>query len=174
MKRALLLNADWTPLHFVTDVKAIYLVLKERAEVIALADGQPSLWSESFTTPNITIALPATLRLFNRVNKKWKPPRFRKKVLFNRDNWQCQYCGVELTWESVSIDHVLPSSRGGQTSWHNCVASCKPCNRKKGDSTPEEASMHLHVKPALPKAMHFWDAMRSNSWHPDWNHFIVK
>ena len=111
MKRALLLNSDWTPLHFVTDVKAIYLVLKERAEVIALEDGRPSLWSESFTTPTFSIELPATLRLFNRVNKRWSPPRFRKKVLFNRDNWECEYCGDQLTWESVSIDHVLPSSR---------------------------------------------------------------
>lgn len=174
MKRALLLNSDWTPLHFVTDVKAIYLVLKERAEVIALEDGRPSLWSESFTTPTFSIELPATLRLFNRVNKRWSPPRFRKKVLFNRDNWECQYCGDRLTWESVSIDHVLPSSRGGQTSWQNCVAACKPCNRKKGDMLPQEADMRLRTKPILPSAMHFWDAMRSTTWHPDWNHFLSK
>ncbi len=172
MKRALLLNADWSPLHFVSDIKAIYLVMKDRAEVIHGMDGAASIWPEAFSSPSIDIQIPATLKLHRRVNKRWKPPRFRKKVLFNRDNWMCQYCGIALTYTSVSIDHVLPSSRGGVTSWKNCVTACKPCNKKKSNRTPEEAQMYLLKTPTDPTAFHFWDAMRSTAWHHHWDAFI--
>lgn len=174
MKRALLLNADWAPLHFVSDIKALYLVMKGRAEVINGMDGKLSIWEESFTSPTIKIPIPATLKLHKRVNKRWKPPRFRKKVLFNRDNWQCQYCGTPLTHTSVSIDHVLPSSRGGGTTWKNCVTACKPCNKKKANKTPDEAQMYLMKTPDQPTAFHFWDAMRSTAWHSHWDCFIKR
>jgi len=178
MKRALLLNADWSPLHFITDVKAINLLLKGRAEVIEFqhdnsSSPSPSLWDDSFTYVNGSIQVPATLRLLRRVNRRWKAPRFRKKVLFNRDNWSCQYCSAQLTWESITIDHVLPSSRGGSTSWNNCVVACKPCNKHKANKTPEEAGMRLLKQPATPSSLHFWDALRSDAWHDDWHAFIA-
>lgn len=181
MTRALLLNADYSPLHFISDEKAIVLVYKGRAEVIcASEDGQMSLWPDmSFTSAGPVMGqvpikhdVPATLRLLNQVHKRWKAPRFRKKVLFNRDEWKCQYCSTKLHWDAVTIDHVMPSSRGGATSWLNCVTACKPCNKRKANMTPEEANMHL-IKPAkLPNSLHFWDAMRSNASHPDWDVFI--
>lgn len=172
MKRALLLNADYTPLHFISDMDAITLFYKGRAEVIIGASGVPSEWDEAFNSPSTTIKIPATMRLLKRINKKWKQPRFRKKVLFNRDGWMCQYCKTKLKWDSVTIDHVWPSSRGGQTNWTNCVASCKPCNRRKADRTPEEAGMKLQQKPVTPTSLHFWDAMKSDVWHEDWQMFL--
>lgn len=171
MKRALLLNADWAPLHFISDWRAIRLVLKGRAEIISVSDGQ-SVWEETFNTVSQRIPIPATLRLLERVNKKWKAPRFRKKVLFNRDNWSCQFCGVKLRWDNVTIDHVMPRSRGGQTTWLNCVTACRPCNRRKDDRTPDEANMKLAKQPALPSTLHFWDASKSSVWHPDWNQLL--
>lgn len=179
MKRALLLNTDYSPLHFVSDIDAIILFYKGRAEVVRSMDGNLSEWDDTFNSPSTTIRVPATMRLLElphrkRVNKKWKHPRFRKKVLFNRDNWSCQFCGCKLNWETVTIDHVMPSSRGGQTSWLNCVAACKPCNKRKADKTPDEAGMPLLTKPAYPSALHFWDAMRSNAWHRDWDLYLPK
>lgn len=179
MKRALLLNSTWEPLHFVSDVKAIVLLLKGRAELVTSMEGHPSNWDESFYAagpvpggPLREIKIPATLRLLKRVHKKWKPPRFRKKVLFNRDNWSCQYCSDPLVWDTITIEHIMPRSRGGQTTWKNCVSACRPCNKRKADRTPDEAGMKLLKQPTEPSALHFWDALRSNAWHDDWSQFI--
>jgi 5-methylcytosine-specific restriction endonuclease McrA len=180
--RALLLNADWTPLHFISDCRAVLLLLKERAEVVNdFQTGEAAYWNEVFTSPGPSpdaplkkIQVPATLRLKKFVHKKWKPPRFRKKVLFNRDEWKCQYCGVKLHWHNIEIEHIVPSSRGGKTTWLNCVAACKACNKKKANRTPEEAGMTLLKKPMNPTPLHFWDALNSNSWHDSWNAFIPR
>ena len=175
MKRALLLNSDYSPLHFVSDEEAIILFYKGRAEVIASpVTGKPSEWDEVWSSPSTSIAVPATLRVLKRVNKRWKPPRFRKKVLFNRDGWKCQYCGCKLGWTTITIDHVMPQARGGPTSWLNCVSACRPCNRRKDCKTPDEANMKLLKKPANPTPLHFWDALRSDSWHEDWDVFIPR
>ena len=173
MKRALLLNSDFSPLHFISDCDAITLFYKGRAEVISGANGDPSEWDETWSSPSTSIKVPATMRLIKRVNKRWRQPRFRKKVLFNRDKWQCQFCSEKLTWETVTIDHVHPSSRGGQTTWLNCVTACKPCNRRKANRTPEEAGMRLITPPTTPTSLHFWDAMKSSVWHPDWDSFLM-
>lgn len=180
MPRALLLNADYTPLHFVSDIDAITLFYKGTAEVVHGLDGEPAVWKGPdgeplvFRSPSTAIAVPATMRLLHRVHKKWKPPRFRKRVLFNRDGWKCQYCGVRLHANSVELEHVLPSSRGGRTSWLNCVASCHACNKRKANRTPEEAGMPLLRRPATPTALHFWDAMKSDHWHDSWESYIPK
>lgn len=175
MRRALLLNADWTPLHFISDWRAVRLLMNDRAEVVNnFETGVPSLWEEAFTSATQSIQVPATLRLRKYVHKKWKAPRFRKKVLFNRDGWKCQYCGVKLQWHNITIDHVMPSSRGGGTTWLNCVTACRPCNRRKDDQTPEEAGMKLLKRPANPSALHFWDALKSDCWHGDWDTFIPR
>lgn len=174
MKRALLLNSDWSPLHFISDWRAVRLLMNGRAEIVTdFETGLPSVWTDAaFTSPSQKIQVPATLRLHRFVHKKWKAPRFRKKVLFNRDGWKCQYCGVKLNWGNITIDHVLPSSRGGTTSWLNCVTACKGCNKRKDDRTPEEAGMKLAKKPANPSSLHFWDAMKTDCWHANWDVYV--
>ena len=180
MARALLLNADWTPLHFISDWRAVRLLMpdvsgKIRAEIVHdFQTGEPALWDEAFTSASQSIQVPATLRLRKYVNKRWKAPRFRKKVLFNRDGWKCQYCNVKLGWHNIEIEHVLPSSRGGPTSWLNCVSACKPCNKRKANKTPEEAGMPLLRKPSTPTALHFWDALKNDAWHPSWDTYIPR
>lgn len=172
MKRALLLNADYTPLHFISDTRAIKMIYKGRAENVEI-NGRPSVWSDyALKTPSKTYQAPATIRLLNRITKSWKPPRFRKKVLFNRDGWKCQYCKVELHWNDITIDHVQPKSRGGGTSWKNCVSSCRSCNRKKSNKTLAEVGMSLIKQPAEPTPLHYWDMTRNSSWHEDWEFLI--
>ena len=172
MSRALLLNADWSPLRFVSDRRAVMLFMNGRAEVVHdFLSGSSCVWDETFASPCTLIKVPATLRLKRFVNYRWKPPRFRS-VLFNRDGWRCQYCGDKLSDRSIEVEHILPASRGGQTSWSNCVATCKPCNKKKANRTPEEAGMQLLRKPMIPTSLHFWDALKSDDWHETWNAFV--
>ena len=172
MKKVLLLNSDWSPLNFVSGTRALSLLMRGRAEVISSGDG-PSLWEESLSTPNRSYQLPATVRLFERVNRRYTAPRFKKRVLFNRDNWQCQYCGVKLDWSSITIDHVVPRCRGGSTSWKNCVASCLRCNMKKGSRMLPDTGMQLHKSPSEPKITHYWEFSQRTNWHTDWDLFFT-
>lgn len=173
MSKVLLLNADYTPLHFINETRAIVMLYKCIAEVISF-DGVPSNWPEVYKTSSIEFKVPATLRLLHRVNKRWQPVRFRKKVLFNRDGWRCQYCHVELNGNSIEVDHVIPKSRGGITSWKNCVSSCRACNKRKANKTPSEADMTLLKQPGLPSQLHFWSAARDTTWHADWGNFLSR
>jgi len=173
VKRALLLNADYTPMHFVDEEEAIYLLYLNKAEMITMLNGTPSSWPEGHGLVNGgTFPAGATLRLMERVTKKWKSPRFRKRVLFNRDDWKCQYCGTPVTTSTATIEHVFPQSRGGMTTWQNCVTACSPCNRRKKNRTPEEAGMCLLSQPKAPSPLHFWDLRRTSTWHSDWDTFL--
>ena len=73
-----------------------------------------------------------------------------REILYARDRYLCAYCGEEHKANKLNIDHVQPQSRGGKNIWTNCVTSCKPCNHKKGDKTPEEAKMPLLYVPYAP------------------------
>ena len=171
--KSLLLNADYSPIQFITNIRAFLLVHKGRAEVIDMG-GKLSVWDGSVRTSSSEFHFPATIRLVNRINNRWKAPRFRKSALYIRDRWECQYCGIDLNKTLATIDHVLPRSRGGETSWKNCVASCKYCNRKKANKTPAEAGMPLLRLPITPKPYHIWEGTKNIKWHDDWSSFIKK
>lgn len=174
MKKALLLNCNGEPLHFIDGIRAIKLILKGRVEVASGMTGEPSFWDDVVASPTCGFKLPAVIRLKYYVNKRSykRPPRFQKRVLFNRDSWKCQYCGIDLHYPLITIDHIHPLSRGGQTNWKNCVVACKKCNSSKGDKTLEEAGMKLLKQPSEPTALHYWDTMKSSSWHQDWTLFV--
>jgi len=87
-------------------------------------------------------------------SKMQEPARFSKDVLFARDGGRCQYCDRELARGISTIDHIMPRSRGGDTSWENCVTCCPTCNVKKGNRTPTEAGMCLLSLPAKPRPQH--------------------
>lgn len=171
MPRVLLLNADWSPLRFVTEVRALCLLLKGRAEVITVSNS-PSVWDQAYSTVTTSFQVPATIRLNSRVSVKSGPPRFRKKVLFNRDDWSCQYCSKKLGRGSVTIDHIVPKCKGGKTTWKNCVVCCKMCNKNKGPQSPQEAGMQLIKTPSEPRIADFWNLMDRNDWHRDWSFFV--
>jgi 5-methylcytosine-specific restriction endonuclease McrA len=171
VKRTLLLNGDWQALNFVSDRRAISLLMCGRAEVVYV-DDQSSIWEgETMSSPSTTFDIPATIRLVERIDRRWVAPRFRKRVMFTRDNWSCQYCNVRLEPSSTTIDHILPRSRGGATSWKNCVTSCQYCNRIKGNQTPGEAGMSLLCQPTVPSPWHFCDGSQT-TWHRHWHHFL--
>lgn len=174
MKRSLLLNSNGEPLQFVDCVRAIKLILKGRVEVAFGVTGLPSYWDDYVCSPNSNFRLPAVIRLKHYVHKKIekKPPRFQKRLLFSRDLWRCQYCGIELAHQNLTVDHVYPSSLGGKTTWRNCVTACKKCNSEKGNKTLEEANMRLSKQPKEPGPIDYWNLCKTTSWHQDWSLFV--
>lgn len=96
---------------------------------------------------------PSVIRLNNFIHVPYKKIILTRKNILKRDGHRCAYCGrgdVTLT-----LDHIIPRSRGGTDSWENLVAACTNCNNKKGDRTPEEANLQLRVKPYTPNHIMF-------------------
>ena len=120
------------------------LLLKEKAEL--LERGSWTLHSESST-----IARPVVIRLVTYVHVPRDAHRRKitRRAVFARDGWTCQYCGSR---SNLTVDHVVPRSKGGTSSWENIVASCAPCNRRKGDRLPRQAGMHPRHAPRTPRA----------------------
>lgn len=138
MNSVLVLNAGYEPLHRVSVKHAIKMIVREVAVIEEASE------EETFGI----FPVPTVLRLVRYVKLSWRSgkPRFSKHKLFERDRHQCAYCGKAAS----TVDHVVPRSRGGLTSWENTVASCLKCNHKKANRTPDEAGMKLHVKPFIP------------------------
>lgn len=141
--RVLVLNASYEPLNVCTVRRALVLILKEKAEVLERGDGV--LRSET-----MRIDRPEVIRLitFVRVPRDIHRRRITRKAVLARDSWTCQYCGSNKP--SLTVDHVIPRSRGGESVWENIVASCAPCNRKKGNRLPQEVRMHPRSRPRPP------------------------
>jgi 5-methylcytosine-specific restriction endonuclease McrA len=140
--RVLVLNSSYEPLNVCTVRRAVVLLLKEKAEL--LETGSRELRSESMTMPH-----PVVIRLITyvRVPRDSRRRRITRRAVFARDSWTCQYCGRT---SHLTVDHVVPRSRGGSSQWDNIVTSCAPCNRRKGDRTPTEVQMHPRHQPRPP------------------------
>lgn len=158
MEPALLLNATYEPIKIISWKKAITLVFLGKAEMLERYD-------RVIHTTSTTYALPSVLRLLNRVRVPRKPVQFSRGNVYRRDGYTCQYCDVSFSPSELTFDHVMPRSRGGETSWVNIVTSCKECNRIKGDRTPAEAGMPLVKTPREPR----WSPFALGGAHADGN-----
>lgn len=145
MNSVLVLNATYEPLNVVSVRRAVVLLLKEKAELIEAAEAR-------LRAERIEVPVPLVIRLvtYIRVPRRFNLPVSRRTIL-SRDNYTCQYCGVQPGKGELTIDHVLPRSRGGGDVWENVVAACGPCNRRKSNRTPAEAGMPLHREPYRPR-----------------------
>jgi 5-methylcytosine-specific restriction endonuclease McrA len=141
----LVLNATFEPLSVVSVRRAVVLLLKEKAEIVEAAEAE--LRSE-----NLTIPTPLVIRLvyYVRIPYRVSIPLTRRTVLA-RDHYTCQYCGAQPPRKELTVDHILPRSRGGHTTWDNVVTACQRCNGRKGNRTPEEANLKMRSKPAQPR-----------------------
>lgn len=140
MQAVLVLNADLGPLHRVSLRHAIRMLCRQVAEIHEVEDDgtQFGPWP-----------MPRVVKLVHYVVTKWRytaGPAWSRPGVLGRDNRKCGYCGAHGT----TVDHIFPTSRGGKNTWVNTVASCDPCNQRKGDRTPVEAGMTLRVKPFAP------------------------
>jgi 5-methylcytosine-specific restriction endonuclease McrA len=142
-RKILLLNASYEPLSLVTAPKALTLVWRRVAEVLELDRGQ------FVRTTRFEFELPSVIRLTQYIDIRQRQNRVTNRHrIFARDHYRCQYCGRRGTAFDLTLDHILPKSRGGRTVADNLVTSCKACNNRKGDRTPEEARMPLLTNPA--------------------------
>ena len=140
----LVLNATYEPINVCSVRRAVVLLLKEKAELVE--HGTWTLRSES-----ASLSRPVVIRLVSYVYVPRDAHRRKitRRAVFARDGWTCQYCGSR---SNLTVDHVIPRSKGGNSSWENIVASCAPCNRRKGDRLPRQAGMIPRHAPRTPRA----------------------
>jgi 5-methylcytosine-specific restriction endonuclease McrA len=164
-KKVLLLNSTYEVLSFISERKALKLFVKGKVDVV-------SDWPDveiHYGTGKINF--PATLRLKYFVKKNYAQLTFSRKAVFKRDRFSCQYCSRFLKSGQVTVDHVIPKSMGGPSSFTNCVTSCYGCNNKKGNRTPDQANMLLLVRPAAPIGyLHY--ISEQDAWHDDWSNYF--
>lgn len=192
MGDVLVLNKSWVPIRAISYQRAFILMFKERCRIVDPETYQVYTWKEWLKHHSIKIALlpdgieysslkwittgsakilrPSVICL----NNYSRIPKRRLNVsrigIVARDSLdgkaQCQYCGIFPNKKQVTIDHILPKSRGGKNSWINCVVSCGPCNTKKGDRTPEEAGMLLIKQPQAPEKASIVLGKIKDEWRP--------
>ena len=144
--------------------RAVHLLLSDKAELIESDGTQIHSQHTSFPAPVVV-----RLRYYVRVPHNLPMPLSRRAILL-RDSFTCQYCGTQPGREHLTIDHIMPRSRGGRTDWENTVAACGACNRKKGNRTPEEANMKLLSAPTRPR---FWAmALLMVPGHDAWRKYL--
>jgi len=145
-RKVLILNQDYSPMGICTVQKAFLLVFLEKAEMVTEANGC------MLRTVNRKFSMPAVVRLNKYVNAPYKGVMLTRQNIFKRDQHSCQYCGKN---KDLTLDHMVPRSKGGKSTWNNLVTACKRCNALKGDSTPEQAGMKPKVRPFRPTYIMF-------------------
>lgn len=144
--KTLVLNASYEPIRIISWERAIYYLMLEKADVI-------SEYDEVVRSTTVTLKLPKVIRLkkYVKMAGQLMSMRYSRRNILIRDKMMCQYCGEKCTNTNATMDHVIPRSRGGKTSWTNIVTACHPCNNKKDNRTPGEADMKLLKDPVKPK-----------------------
>jgi 5-methylcytosine-specific restriction endonuclease McrA len=138
----LVLNATYEPINVCTVKRAVVLLLKEKAEMIERSEWQLHSASAEMSRPMV-IRLVSYVRIPRDTHRR----KITRRAVFARDDWTCQYCGSR---SNLTVDHVIPRSKGGSSDWENIVASCAPCNRRKGNTLLRHSDMVLRKVPTAP------------------------
>ena len=150
------LDAAWKPIDIVDGFKGFNMCFTGRANMVLN-------YSDGF--------FPAVIVLRDYIRKDFTSYSCNRKNVIWRDKYVCQYCGNKFQYHELTMDHIIPKSRGGDKSWTNIVASCKGCNSKKGNKTPKEARMPLIKKPTIPRwSIHV--LLRDKEIPNEWKDFI--
>lgn len=145
-RRALLLNASYEPMKIISWQRAIVLWFQEKVDIVEYHSSVVKSVRQQFSLPSVL-----KLRTYVRQKRGPGPVRFSRENVYIRDNHTCQYCGDHTSVKKLTLDHVIPASRGGPKSWTNVVTSCRDCNQTKGNRTPKEAKMPLMCEPKAPE-----------------------
>lgn len=160
----LVLNKRWVALTTMSVKEAIGLVAKGSARIIDPTDfsavdlvtwndaskAKAKLEGEVIRSQHLSLVPPEVIVLTTYDGIGQRSVVFSRKNLFKRDKYTCQFCGVQPGPEELTIDHVMPKSRGGGSTWENCVLACVECNKRKANKTPDEAKMKLRKVPKKP------------------------
>jgi 5-methylcytosine-specific restriction endonuclease McrA len=148
MAHCILLNADYSFLNVVSWRRAMCLVAKQKVEVLKYSDHTVGC------VEGLRRAVPAVMRLIKLIRTIYRARvPFSKRNVLIRDRFRCAYCGS--IGGRLTVDHIVPRCRGGQTDFDNCVACCPTCNARKGGRTPTEARLHLQRRPYQPTISEF-------------------
>jgi 5-methylcytosine-specific restriction endonuclease McrA len=138
--RVLVLNASFEPINVCSLRRAVVMVLKGVARVEERNENV--LHASNFALP-----APSVIRLVEYIHIPFERKSLSRRNLLLRDHNRCQYCGKAFPPAELTLDHIVPRARGGQSTWDNLITSCRACNNRKGNRTPEEANMKLLKKP---------------------------
>jgi len=163
--RTLVLNKAWLAIGHVSWKRAFTLLCSERAEVL-------EYYEATIRTPRDELFVPAVIRLFNYDKVPACKVTFCKRLVLERDNYQCQYCGKSLHNNTATLDHIIPRSLGGQTNFLNIVASCKVCNSKKSNKLLKDTSFNLKNKPFKPIKKSF--ILRLPALKEEWENYLPR
>jgi 5-methylcytosine-specific restriction endonuclease McrA len=188
----LVLNKLFMAVHVISVRRAFCLLCKELAEVVSLEDGQFATydfitWRELseyralhfrkadddwVRTVSCEIQAPRVIRLLGYDKLPKHGVKFNRRNIFARDNNQCQYCGKRYATAELSLDHVVPRSQGGASTWDNIVCACLTCNVRKGGRTPRQAHMALVRKPEKPKRSPVLNLKLTQTKYQSWQAFL--
>jgi 5-methylcytosine-specific restriction endonuclease McrA len=145
--RVLILNQSYEPVTICSVQKAVILLFLHKADMVATADGRV------IRSVRSQMPFPSVIRLSHYRRIPYRNIILSRKNILRRDGFRCQYCGAHSA--QLTVDHVIPKSRGGSDSWENLVTACVRCNNSKDDRTPEAAGMNLHARPRRPSHVTF-------------------
>jgi 5-methylcytosine-specific restriction endonuclease McrA len=188
----LVLNKMFLAVHVISVRRAFCLLFKDLAEVVTQEEGQFQTydftsWREVsefrarnfrqadddwVRTANSEIQAPRVIRLLSYERVPKQTVKFNRRNIFARDGNQCQYCGKKHPMSELSLDHVVPRSQGGRTTWENIVCACVDCNVRKGGRTPKQAHMTLIRKPEKPKRSPLLSIKLSQKKYESWQTFL--
>jgi len=178
----LVLNRSWVPINITTARRAVVMAFVGLARIVDVQTYELfsfDRWvsrgptngnvihsvNSAFDVPEVVVA-----RRYDRIPKSGVV--FSRRNLYRRDSYMCQYCGGKPGVSELSLDHVLPRSMGGRTTWENCVLACTTCNTRKGGRTPEQARMRLLSVPRKPNWSPWYSFARRFQKPKSWDAFI--
>ncbi len=184
----LVLNRNWQAIHTLCPAEAFCRMATNTAVALDVRGPDwmvPVSWEEwldlpiaetdqAVGTPMGQIRVPTVVIMSSYALVPMKRPKFNSRNLWQRDDGCCQYTGRQLRPGEGSIDHVIPRSRGGSTSWENCVLAAREVNAKKADRTPEEAGLKLQRKPVAPREVPVTKLLKNQHEIPSWELFLGK
>ncbi len=181
----LVLNRHWQAIHVKTPAEAFCMLASDGATALDIFDGNflPTKWSDwivlpvrehdqRVNTPRGPVRVPTVIIAVNYARVPLRRPRFGARGIWERDGGVCQYTGRKLDRHEGNIDHVVPRSRGGKTSWNNCVLAHREVNSRKGNRLPHEAGLRLRKQPTSPRALPVSVLIRNHHGVADWEHFL--
>ena len=178
----LVLNRAFLPIHVTNVKRAFRMVYMDIARVVdeqyrtfdfdSWKDLSVAIHEDHIGLVDRVIKVPRVIILtgYDRVPKR--RVRFNRYNIYARDNNTCQYCGLKRPKKDLNLDHVIPRSRGGKSTWENVVCSCLKCNRKKGGRVPKEAGLKLIRKPNRPAWTPSADFSLGGLVHKEWKPFV--
>lgn len=176
---ALMLNNNWQPIGIQSVARSICMAFNSNVKIVDPRDYQQYTWDDwvkldinddkVLNLVGVKVRIPEVVVAVNYSGVRHNTIVFNRRNLFIRDENICQYCGKRFSTDDLTVDHIIPRSKGGQSSWLNCVLACISCNRKKADYSLEKIGMSLIRSPFKPK----WNPLyRTKVFVPSWERFL--